>query len=171
MTAPRRLAAILAADVAGYRRLMGEDEAGTGQPHEASLKSDMLVCGYLHDSKARPSSGMRCDDCYSVCGCPPSGPGIADVIASRSGRPADVSSTIGVAWLLGDWRPQRRRRRHGTGESGRCLSNSARRFMPHRPGSCLCCSRSHCMKQRTVMLRIVSAMTPPGGWGVSRLTR
>ena len=28
MTAARRLAAILAADVAGHRRLMGEDEAG-----------------------------------------------------------------------------------------------------------------------------------------------
>jgi class 3 adenylate cyclase len=29
MTATRRLAAILAADVAGYSRLMGEDEEGT----------------------------------------------------------------------------------------------------------------------------------------------
>ena len=29
MTASRRLAAILAADVVGYSRLMGEDEAGT----------------------------------------------------------------------------------------------------------------------------------------------
>jgi hypothetical protein len=29
MTATRRLAAILAADVAGYSRLMDEDEAGT----------------------------------------------------------------------------------------------------------------------------------------------
>ena len=36
MTAARRLAAILAADVVGYSRLMGEDEAGTGQPHAAS---------------------------------------------------------------------------------------------------------------------------------------
>jgi TolB-like protein/class 3 adenylate cyclase/Flp pilus assembly protein TadD len=31
MTTPRRLAAILAADVAGYSRLMGEDEVGTAQ--------------------------------------------------------------------------------------------------------------------------------------------
>jgi class 3 adenylate cyclase len=31
MTAPRRLAAVLAADMAGYSRLMGEDEAGTAQ--------------------------------------------------------------------------------------------------------------------------------------------
>jgi len=31
MTSPRRLAAILAVDVAGYSRLMGEDEAGTAR--------------------------------------------------------------------------------------------------------------------------------------------
>ena len=31
MTAARRLAAILAADVAGYSRLMGDDEAGTAR--------------------------------------------------------------------------------------------------------------------------------------------
>jgi hypothetical protein len=30
MTATRRLAAILAADIAGYSRLMGTDEVGTG---------------------------------------------------------------------------------------------------------------------------------------------
>ena len=30
MTATRRLAAILAADVVGYSRLIGEDEAGDG---------------------------------------------------------------------------------------------------------------------------------------------
>jgi class 3 adenylate cyclase len=32
MTAARRLAAILAVDVVGYSRLMGEDEAGTARP-------------------------------------------------------------------------------------------------------------------------------------------
>ena len=31
MTAARRLAAIIAADVVGYSRLMGEDEAGTAR--------------------------------------------------------------------------------------------------------------------------------------------
>ncbi len=31
MTAARRLAAILTADVVGYSRLMGEDEAGTAR--------------------------------------------------------------------------------------------------------------------------------------------
>ncbi len=36
MTAARRLAAILAADVVGYSRLMGEDEAGRrGRPSGA----------------------------------------------------------------------------------------------------------------------------------------
>jgi class 3 adenylate cyclase len=32
MTAARRLAAIVAADVVGYSRLMGDDAAGTGKP-------------------------------------------------------------------------------------------------------------------------------------------
>jgi hypothetical protein len=36
MSAVRRLAAILTADVVGYSRLIGEDKAGTGQPHTAS---------------------------------------------------------------------------------------------------------------------------------------
>ena len=31
MSASRRLAAVLAADVVGYSRLMGEDEAGTAK--------------------------------------------------------------------------------------------------------------------------------------------
>ena len=40
MTAARRLAAILAADVVGYSRLMGEDEAGTAQERVSVWKSD-----------------------------------------------------------------------------------------------------------------------------------
>jgi hypothetical protein len=64
MTAARRLAAILAADVVGYSRLMGEDEAGTGQPHSARLKSGMLACSYLHalnagDGCSGTSFGLR----------------------------------------------------------------------------------------------------------------
>ena len=43
-TATRRLAAILAADVAGYSRLMGEDEAGTAQAlREHRSAADPLV--------------------------------------------------------------------------------------------------------------------------------
>jgi class 3 adenylate cyclase len=36
MTATRRLAAILAADVAGYSRLMGADEEGTHETPEGT---------------------------------------------------------------------------------------------------------------------------------------
>ena len=39
MTAASRLAAILAADVVGYSRLMGEDEAGTAREHRQSARS------------------------------------------------------------------------------------------------------------------------------------
>jgi adenylate cyclase len=44
MTTIRRLAAILAADVAGYSRLMGLDEAGTAQAlREHRAAADPLV--------------------------------------------------------------------------------------------------------------------------------
>ncbi len=44
MTATRRLAAILAADVAGYSRLMGADEAGTARAlREHRAAADPLV--------------------------------------------------------------------------------------------------------------------------------
>jgi adenylate cyclase len=47
MTVARRLAAILAADVVGYSRLMGQDEAGTAKAvregHEASTP---IVAGH-----------------------------------------------------------------------------------------------------------------------------
>jgi class 3 adenylate cyclase len=44
MTATRRLAAILAADVVGYSRLMGEDEAGTARAlREHRAAADPLI--------------------------------------------------------------------------------------------------------------------------------
>jgi class 3 adenylate cyclase len=47
MVASRRLAAILAADVAGYSRLMGQDEAGTARAlREHRAASDPLVAEY-----------------------------------------------------------------------------------------------------------------------------
>ena len=47
MTATRRLAAILAADVAGYSRLMGADEAGTARAlREHRAAADPLVAGH-----------------------------------------------------------------------------------------------------------------------------
>jgi class 3 adenylate cyclase len=39
MTAPRRLAAILAVDVVGYSRLTGEDEAGTAPAGRVAFKA------------------------------------------------------------------------------------------------------------------------------------
>jgi adenylate cyclase len=41
MTATRRLAAILAADVAGYSRLIGADEGGTLQAFKA-IKAELI---------------------------------------------------------------------------------------------------------------------------------
>jgi adenylate cyclase len=47
MTATRRLAAILAADVAGYSRLMGADEAGTARAlREHRAAADPLVAAH-----------------------------------------------------------------------------------------------------------------------------
>ena len=43
MAATRRLAAILAADVAGYSRLIGADEGGTLE----RLKACLVLCGPL----------------------------------------------------------------------------------------------------------------------------
>ena len=45
MTAARRLAAILAADVVGYSRLMGEDEAGTAQAVREHREAAMPIVG------------------------------------------------------------------------------------------------------------------------------
>jgi class 3 adenylate cyclase len=45
MSAPRKLAAILAADVAGYSRLMGANEVGTAETmreHRAAIGSGEL---------------------------------------------------------------------------------------------------------------------------------
>jgi class 3 adenylate cyclase len=57
----RRLAAILAADVAGYSRLMGADEAGTAQAlrdHRAA--ADPLVAQHGgRSTRASPAPGMR----------------------------------------------------------------------------------------------------------------
>ena len=45
MTATRRLVAILAADVAGYSRLMGADEEGTHERLQC-LEGAPLICPY-----------------------------------------------------------------------------------------------------------------------------
>ena len=67
MTAARRLAAILAADVVGYSRLMGEDEAGTAKivrerreaatPIVRSFGGRLVkTMGEAYCSNSRPSS-------------------------------------------------------------------------------------------------------------------
>ena len=65
MTVTRRLAAILAADVAGYSRLIGADEGGTLQAlspvisnprhHKPALGLDFSRSAYL--GKSRPAGG------------------------------------------------------------------------------------------------------------------
>src|SRR5437016_13781700 len=56
MPAIRRLAAILAADVAGYSRLMGEDEAGTAQAlREHRSAADPVVAE--HDGRIVKTAG------------------------------------------------------------------------------------------------------------------
>jgi hypothetical protein len=57
MTATRRLAAILAADVAGYSRLIGADEAGTLKAFKA-IKSELLDPSIAsHNRSARQNDG------------------------------------------------------------------------------------------------------------------
>ena len=51
MTATRRLAAILAADVAGYSRLMGADEDGTHERLKAHLRK--LVDPKIEEHRSR----------------------------------------------------------------------------------------------------------------------
>jgi class 3 adenylate cyclase len=59
MTATRRLAAILAADVAGYSRLMGADEEGTLERLKA-LRRRLL--------NPLPASGRRATNEHGCCG-------------------------------------------------------------------------------------------------------
>jgi class 3 adenylate cyclase len=63
MTATRRLAAILAADVAGYSRLMGADEEGTHErlkAHFAQLLDPRSpnTTARRHDHRRRPAGGI-----------------------------------------------------------------------------------------------------------------
>src|SRR6516164_3163687 len=51
MASPRRLAAILAADVAGYSRLMGIDEDGTHRAYTAHLRE--LVTPKIQEHRGR----------------------------------------------------------------------------------------------------------------------
>jgi class 3 adenylate cyclase len=57
MTAIRRLAAILAADVAGYSRLIGADEEGTHERLQAYLRE--LVEPKIKDRRGPPQSAAE----------------------------------------------------------------------------------------------------------------
>jgi hypothetical protein len=59
MTAARRLAAILAVDVIGYSRLMGEREAGTGQPNKSASRVATARVQVLARLICGPPSGNR----------------------------------------------------------------------------------------------------------------
>ena len=63
MTAARRLAAILAADVVGYSRLMGEDEVGTALSVRAHREvARPIVAGFggriVKDDRRRLAAGV-----------------------------------------------------------------------------------------------------------------
>ena len=57
MAVQRRLAAILAADVAGYSRLMGEDEEGTLATLTAHLKEMIEPCIAEHRGRVVKTTG------------------------------------------------------------------------------------------------------------------
>ena len=88
MTATRRLAAILAADVAGYSRLMGADEEGTHERLKAHLRE--LVEPKIAENRGRivknTGDGLLAD---LGSNCHPSPPGKAsaalDNIGARGG--------------------------------------------------------------------------------------
>ena len=69
MTVTRRLAAILAADIAGYSQLMGEDEAGTAQAlREHRTAADPLIA--QHGGRIVKTTG---DGVLIEVGCRPRG--------------------------------------------------------------------------------------------------
>jgi hypothetical protein len=77
MPASRRLAAILAADVAGYSRLMGVDEEGTLElihiPH-LGLAYAHLFAGRFEEAVLAASRSMQANARFSPpwsCGSPP----------------------------------------------------------------------------------------------------
>jgi len=62
MASTRRLAAILAADVAGYSRLMGADEEGTHErlkAHRQELLDPKIEGPHRQEYRRRPAGGIR----------------------------------------------------------------------------------------------------------------
>jgi adenylate cyclase len=71
MTATRRLAAILAADVAGYSRLMGAEEEGTHERLKAvrrELIDPKITEHHGRIVKTTGDGGIReCRRCHALC--------------------------------------------------------------------------------------------------------
>ena len=59
MTAARRLAAILAVDVVGYSRLMGEDEAGDGAAYAHAGKMDEAKAALAEARRIHPKLSVK----------------------------------------------------------------------------------------------------------------
>src|SRR5215472_16120503 len=98
MPATRRLAAILAADIAGYSRLMGEDEAGTAQAlREHRAAADPLVS--LHGGRIVKTTGDGVlIDFGSVVGAVECALALQQLNAERN---ASVGSDCRMEWRIG----------------------------------------------------------------------
>ena len=104
MAENRRLAAILAADVVGYSRLMGEDEAGTARAvREHREAARPIVAGFGGRIVKTTGDGLLLEF-PSVVAAVECAIAIQKLMVERNGRDAR-----GEAHRLSDWRQPRRR--------------------------------------------------------------
>jgi TolB-like protein/class 3 adenylate cyclase len=98
MPATRRLAAILAADVAGYSRLMGEDEAGTARAlREHRIAADPLVAHHGGRIVKTTGDGVLIEF-GSVVGAVECALALQKLVAERN---ADVAGDRRLEWRIG----------------------------------------------------------------------
>src|ERR1700736_438600 len=99
----RRLAAILAADVAGYSRLMGADEAGTAQAlREHRAAADPLITQHGGRIVKTPGDGVLIEF-GSVVGAVQCAVGLQKLAAERNaGSPAERRMEWRIGVHLGD---------------------------------------------------------------------
>ena len=88
MPVQRRLAAILAADVAGYSRLMGEDEEGTLATLTAHLKELIEPCIAEHRGRVVKTTGdgLQESSWESACSKPSARPPVSSLVSYVSYR-------------------------------------------------------------------------------------
>jgi class 3 adenylate cyclase len=91
----RRLAAILAGDVAGYSRLIGADEGGTLQAFK-TLRSDLFEPTVAtHNGRARQDEGSGCLSRFGhVVDAPTPGDRSANAYGARAIREGLAGSTV-----------------------------------------------------------------------------